>query len=126
MSFTEQQYQEACARLNRSCAKAPEVKAVDDAVEKEMDLQDQIRAFLRERRWAFVWSPMGGPTTTTPGLTDFVIAAPGGRTLWIETKSRTAKLRPEQIGFKMLLEAQGHEHHVVRSYREFCNIIARK
>ena len=126
MNFTEQQYQEACARLNRACAKAPEVVAIDDAVEKESDLQEQICKFLRERRWAFFWSPMHKASTAgIAGTVDFIIAAPNGRTLWVEAKSRLGKLRPEQIGFKMLLEAQGHEHHVVRSYREFCNIMAK-
>lgn len=120
--ISQQDYDMMRLRLGRANVKRADPVA-DDAVEKEADLQQQIRNFLVERRWAFVWSPMHSRTSTGIGVVDFVIAAPKGRTLWVEAKTRTSKLRPEQIGFKMLLEAQGHEHHVVRSYREFSEAI---
>lgn len=127
MPFSSEDLAMMQARLNRRFTKPPEVEAINDAVAKESDLQQQIRNFLYERRWAFFWSPMHKASSAgMSGITDFIVAAPNGRTLWVEAKSRTGKLRTEQLGFKMLLEANGHEHHVVRSYREFCEVVARQ
>lgn len=123
MPITNDQYQEMLARTERRCAKAKPIREIDDAVEKESELQQQIRGFLRDKRWPFVWSPMYLRTSTGIGTVDFIVAAPKGRTLWVEAKSKTGKLKPEQIGFQMLLEANGHEHYVVRSYREFLEAI---
>lgn len=127
MPISQQDYDMMKIRLGRAGSKPgfgkPADPVADDAVAREADLQEQIFKFLRERRWAFFWSPMHKASTATAGVTDFIVAAPKGRTLWLECKSKLGKLRPEQIGFKMLLEAQGHEHHVVRSYREFMEVV---
>lgn len=126
MPISSEDYAMMQARLNRRFEKAPEVEAINDAVEEEGNLQQQIVNFLNERQWYYVWSPMWARTSTKKGTPDFCIAAPKGRTLWIECKSKTGKSSTEQIGAGMMLKKEGHEHHVVRSYREFCEIVAAK
>lgn len=93
-----------------------------EAVELEGGLHEEIEAECRRRGWAYVHSRMDAPTTTARGVPDFVIAASQGRTLWIECKSRTGKQTPEQLGFALQCELQGHVVHVVRSLADFMEI----
>lgn len=96
-----------------------EIKTPLDAVELESPLQESIEAECRRRQWPFVRTQMNKATTFTfPGVPDFVIAASGGRVLWIECKSKTGKQTPEQRGFQMLLSRNGHVYSLIRSMRE--------
>jgi hypothetical protein len=66
---------------------------------------------------------MAARTHRTAGEPDFLILADGGRVLLIECKTRTGKLSPEQAALKHQAEKLGHRVHVVRSMKEFEEVI---
>ena len=88
-------------------------------VEREADLHAMIAAELKARRIYFVHSRMDKAATNGIGTTDFIIALPGGTTLWIEAKTAKGKLSREQSSVALLLNIARHHHFVVRSMPEF-------
>lgn len=96
---------------------------VDNGCERERDLHEQTVQELRNRRVYFVHSRMDKPATNGVGTPDFIVAMPNGKTLWLELKTATGKLSEEQQVAKHMLENSGHEHHVVRSYKQLLEIL---
>lgn len=91
--------------------------------EAEAELHDKIEAYCREHDLAYVHSRMDKASRVARGIADYVIFAPGGRTLIIELKSKTGKQTSEQRGFQMQIEKCGHAYHLLRSYPEFLNLL---
>lgn len=120
--ITPMQYAQMLSRTQRN----PSREAPGGAVALEAPLQDQIEAECRRRGWPFVRTRMDRKTTfTMEGIPDFVIAADGGKTLWVECKRKNAKQTVEQRGFQMMLERIGHGYHLVRSFSEFLDALRR-
>lgn len=119
MRLTLAEYLSHEARL-----KAPKTTPTGEGVEREADLHEQITRECRHRGWVIVHSRMDRRTTTAVGVTDFVIAADGGRTFWIEAKTRTGKLTREQQATIHWLQSLGHAASVVRSLEDFLNVTA--
>lgn len=94
-------------------------KAATDATASEAQLHREILDYCRARGWPVVHSRMDVPQTAGVGTPDFVVALPGGRTLWVEAKSKKGKLRPEQAAWMAALRAVEHEACVVRSMGDF-------
>ncbi len=101
----------------------PIAPAPSNAVAKESELHEDIKKECNKRLWFYSWSPMGAPSTQGVGVPDFIIGADGGRTFYIECKSKTGKLRPEQRETQAMLARNGHTMHVVRSLEEFLQIV---
>lgn len=112
----------AVARLGVHQDEPKKAKGCQGSGEQERSLHEAIMAYCRSRCWPVVHSRMDRPATCGVGTPDFVIAMPGGRTLWIEAKTRFGKLRPEQLAWMAALRHVGHEAHVVRSMEEFVAI----
>lgn len=93
------------------------------AAKSESDLHNEILTFCRARGWPVVHSRMDVPQTAGVGTPDFVIALPGGRTLWIEAKARGGKLRLEQRAWIAALHVVGHQARVVWSFSEFLDLV---
>lgn len=91
----------------------------------EGKLHEEIIKKLKALNWPYVHSRMDVPTTCQWGVTDFIIAAPMGKTLWVECKSKCAKVKPWQEGFGMSLLKQSHRWYVVRSMDEFNAVLER-
>lgn len=89
----------------------------------EAKLHEQIIAECRHRGFVIVHSRMDRRATVAVGTTDFVIAADGGRTFWIECKTATGKLTREQEGTLHWLRNLGHIAEVVRSLDGFMKLI---
>jgi len=89
----------------------------------EKDLHADIIAELKARRIYFSHSQMHKAHTNGIGTPDFIIAMPGGRTLWCEIKTAKGKLTREQSGVALLLKIANHEHYVVRSLNDFLEIL---
>jgi len=96
------------------------------AVSKEKQLHDEIEATLKFKRWYYVHSRFDCATTTRLGVPDFVIAAPGGITYWIECKAKGRKLTPDQNITRHILLALGHKFAVVFNHQEFLDAICDK
>jgi len=102
---------------------APMPEPPDDAVDKESELHEQIIQEVTRRGLWFVHSRMDRPTTTARGVPDFIIANKGGQTLYVEAKSKTAKLTPEQIGTLHHLNMLDHKTAVVYNIEQFLKLL---
>ena len=91
--------------------------------EREASLHEAIFDECRRRGWIALHGSMAERTCRTLGEPDFVILASGGRVIFVECKSRTGKLSPAQVALKFQAEKLGHTVHVVRSFKEFLELI---
>ena len=129
MGIPLHQYQEMLTRVSRNKVRGPisdvtlEDRVPSDAEPREGDLHEKIEAECRRRGWCYVHSRMDRRTTTACGVPDFVVYGDGGRMWTFEAKSRSGKLSTEQRGFMAMAERLGHRIHVVRSLREFLEIV---
>ena len=103
------------SRVQITTAKTIGFKGVD----READLHEDILEECRKNEWPVVHSRMDRPQTAAVGTPDFVIAMPGGETLWVEAKSAKGKLTMEQLAWMAALRKVGHRSGVVRSIEEF-------
>ena len=117
--ITQQQYREMEIRLRGVTREHVSQSATLD----ESDLQDRIVDYCRSKMWFVVFSGMHRRTSTPVGTPDFVIYADDGRVFTIETKSKTGKQTPEQLGVQLMLEKLGHKYHLVRSFDQFLEIV---
>lgn len=111
------------SRLNRNNLDPAGQRNLSTQVDRESKLQNDIIVWLKSQGWYYEWSPMCSASSLPAGSPDFRIAAPGGMTYWIECKTRTSKLRPEQAAVAHMLIHLGHKHAVVRSMEEFLNVV---
>jgi len=119
-TMTSQQLRDYEARMYGRIHKA-EVRA--DATNDESDLQDVIISESRKRGWWVDYSRMDLPTTRPKGAPDIYIFADRKRLFIVEAKSKTGKLRPEQLGVKLALEKLGHTVNVISSFSQFIELI---
>lgn len=94
-----------------------------EAAEVEGDLQEACISACRARGWFVVFSRMDLPTTLPLGTPDLIVAADNSRVFWVECKSASGKMRPAQLGVKLMLEKLGHTVHVVSSLEAFLKIV---
>lgn len=93
--------------------------------EHESDLHAEIEDYCKKMGWYYVHSRMDTATTTQLGVTDFIIAAPGGLTFWIEAKAKKNKPTPEQLGVGVFLKMLNHIHATVYSIHELLDVIGK-
>ena len=117
--ISAQQFQDMQARCSTKRGEAVPADAVSD----EGELHDQILSECRLRLWPCVHSRMDMPSTTAKGCPDFIVFADAGQVFAIECKTAKGKLTPEQLGWQMLLERNGHRYVVIRSFSEFLELI---
>lgn len=118
MPISTADYQAILARLNKN-----QIREVPEAVDDESDLQEQCINEVKRRGWFVVHSRMDLPTTTPLGTPDLIVFADNGVTYLFELKSKSGKLRPKQLGVKMMLEKLGHEVHVIYNFQSFFDAI---
>jgi len=85
------------------------------AVECESDLHDQIIDECDRRGWQYLHGAMSKRTHRTLGEPDFTVLASNGRVIFLECKSKTGKLSPDQAAFKAQASHNGHFVWMVRS-----------
>jgi hypothetical protein len=101
-------------------------KAASDACEKEIGhggLHEQIMEECRRRGWITLHGSTAHPTRRNEGEPDFIVIADGGRIFLIECKSKTGKLSIEQQQFAAHAAKLGTKVHLVRSLREFVELL---
>ena len=91
-------------------------------VEEESTLHDQILDECKKRGWLAFHGSMAHRTFRTPGEPDFIILA-NGRIFFVECKTRAGKLSIAQSAMIAHAAKLGHTIHVVRSFREFLEIV---
>lgn len=137
MRFTDQQYRDYLARMHgmrlakqhnaELCGEVectPETgRQIADRVMRELDLHNSILQVCKANGWIALRSSMAEATSRPPGEPDFCILASEGRVFWIECKSAKGKLSPAQLAFHAWAHKLGHKIHVVRSMREFQEIV---
>jgi len=100
----------------------PNPDATEDGAEAK--LHAQILEECRRRGWRHFHGSTAHRTHRTPGEPDFVIAADGGRTFYVEAKTRRTKPTTDQLAIHAHLRKLGHRIAVVRSFTDFLNVLA--
>jgi predicted type IV restriction endonuclease len=118
MSFSQADYLAMLARTNRE-------RVVDSANQetREADLHDKIEDYCTSKGWMTCHSRMDRPTTTQLGIPDFIVAADGGITYWIEAKRKGSKPTPNQLARIAWAKKLGHRAAIVWSFEEFLDVI---
>lgn len=122
MGFSEHDFQKFVSRgLVAS-------KAASDAVTKEVGhggLHDAIERWCNDQwpKVKYVHSRTDQSSSTANGVPDFILFLNGGRVLCVECKTRTGKLTPEQAAWSFEMTRLGHTVHIVRSMREFLELV---
>jgi VRR-NUC domain len=86
---------------------------------EESGIHDDIADYCKSRGWLAFHGSMAHRARRTLGEPDFVIARHDGVTLYVEVKTKTGKLSPEQQAIGHALTALGQRWAVVRSLEEF-------
>jgi hypothetical protein len=97
-------------------------ESVEDLPESK--LQAQIEKWCKDNGFPYYHDYSRGKNK--PGFPDIIIALPGGWALWLELKSKTGRLSKEQEQWRLKLMALGHEHYVIKSYRQFLEVVRDK
>lgn len=113
------QYAAMAARLERA---NPKSNLFSQGVANESELHNQILDACKQRGWYVIHSRMDRPSTNGVGAPDFVVVT-NASVVFIECKSKTGKLRPEQQAVAKWLETLGKKLHVVRSIQEFHEVV---
>ena len=106
-------------------AKSIHAEITGQPVDRERDLHDAIEADLKNRRFYYVHSRMDKASTQKAGVTDFIIAAPDGVTIWIEAKKKGNKLSKEQSITRHILLGLNHHYATVYNFEEYTETIKR-
>lgn len=97
-----------------------------EGVEMESELQSSIRQFCASNGWICLVGSMAHRTRRVRGEQDITLLADCGRVFFIECKSKTGKLRPEQLQMAAWANKLGHTIHVVRSMGDFFSVVGLK
>lgn len=96
----------------------------NEAVKSESDLHDRIMQECRRRQWIALHGRMDYATGRTKGEPDFIIIADGA-VYFIECKTKTGKLSPDQQAIAHQASRLGHTIHLVRSFQQFLDLVNR-
>ena len=112
------------ARMNTPAVRRGVAVEPPDAVEYEIaGLHVPIMAECKRRGWRYVHSNPSKPATIGEGVCDFIIYADKGRIFHIECKSKTGKLKTEQVIFIAWLSRLAHRVYVITAMSEFFSIV---
>jgi len=111
------------AKLDKNSLREP--PAADDAVSEEIPLHYEIIKWCRAQypQVPYIHARTDKRSGIAKGACDFTIFWKG-KALCLELKSRTGKLSPDQVVWKLLMERQGFPVVCVRSLTEFLALVA--
>jgi hypothetical protein len=125
MTISEHEFHQMSQRVARARGKMSE-EGPDTAREgcaDEKTLHQEILNECRRRGWIAIHARMNRPTTIACGVPDFLILADRGRLFLVEAKSKSGKLRSEQLAFIAWATKLSHTVHIVRSCPEFLALL---
>jgi len=109
------QYNQMLARTGRHTPRSGDENEIGHG-----GIHEQIMDYCRSKGWLYVHSRTDQKSTCPCGTPDFVIAANGGVTFWIEVKRKGSKPTTEQLGKILMLQTcLGHKAAIVYSFEEF-------
>jgi hypothetical protein len=123
-SFTRSDYEAFLARraASRPLIKQDSVKPSPGGTRGEASeerLRAQVIEYCRQKEWLVFSGTTAHRTGRTVGEPDLTIAADHGVVYFVELKSSTGKLRPEQSAAACWLQRLGHAWMLIRSLQEF-------
>ena len=126
--WSEKEFEEYQAKRDRL---APLPRYSDLAGADEADEGPESKLQGKIVKWAKEWGrpiqsnrqTRGARTLLTPGWPDITLILPGGRTLFIELKTKKGRMTDEQKQMRLMFMALGHEIHEIRSYRAFISLV---
>jgi len=133
--MTRQEFEAHQARIATLLNPSEKMDKSSDADIRESDLHADILNECKRRGWIAFHGSMAHSTFRTPGEPDFVILADAAlpftsdpakpRIFLIEVKTRVGKLSPDQLAIHAWAAKLGHTVHVVRSFAEFLEVVAK-
>jgi len=120
LRWTPEQLSDYLAR--RGQTETPELLAAGPADDgPEWQLQDQVESWCKQNGF-YVFHDRSRRKNVR-GTPDLIIAMPKGRTLWVELKTKTGRLAPEQRRVGELLRACGHQWATIKSFDQFLRLV---
>jgi hypothetical protein len=116
--FTEEQYRALLAKGFKNPHKPGEA-----SFSSERELQQAILADAKQKGWIAFYNRMDRKSTSVVGTPDITLAMAGGRTLFLECKSRGGKVSTEQAATIAWLRKLAHRVEVVSSFQEYLEAI---
>lgn len=127
MRWTEDQLSEHLAKMRKInshhlCTVGKEEIHAEPEDLAEAKLQNRIETHCREKGLYCFHDRSRG--RNNPGHPDLVVSLPGGRTVWVELKSKHGRLSEDQKRVRLMLLRNGAEWHEVRSFKHWLEIVA--
>lgn len=124
MPIQPYQYQAMRERTERNRGRYPLNHTAADVQDEISELHGPILNWCRTQQPTvpYAYSNPTKRTRGTPGCPDFIIGYKG-RTYWIECKSATGELRPDQAAFIRMLADQGIIAAVVTNMEQFYELV---
>lgn len=122
MSINSIQFAQMLARVEQNSRR---MALSDEPVTKESDLHQDIIDLCKRRGWFYVRSRMDRRTTQAIGVPDFIVAADGGKTIWIECKAKGNKPSSEQLATITFLKAKGHAAAICYNMADVMELVAK-
>lgn len=91
--------------------------------DEESELHKDILEYCKANRWIALHGAMYKHTSRNLGEWDFTILLDSGRVRFIEAKTAKGKLSTEQLGMQKWASMLGHTIYVVRSFKEFLEVV---
>jgi hypothetical protein len=124
-NITEFQFEQMQARLGRPATIAERPATIaGQPLEKKLHRDIIDHCDKQWPRWKYIHSRTDKPTRNEPGVPDFVIALPQGRTLYVEAKRPGQKPSLAQLGWHAEMAKLGHTVYVVHDLKEFLSVLS--
>ena len=115
--FSQLEYEAFLAR--RAASRQPDSVGGTHGEQRESKVRAEVIEYCRTQGWLVFSGTTAHATGRTVGEPDLTIAASGGIVFFVELKSASGKLRPEQAAVATWLNKLGHKWLLIRSVREF-------
>lgn len=123
MRMTEQDVLTHQAKLEASRRAKAGLSDPNEGFDRESELRCAISDFCKAKGWICFAGATNKRTGRVLGEPDMHIMAECGKMFHVELKSKTGKVRLEQLQMMAWAQKLGHTIHIVRSLEEFFTIV---
>ena len=126
MRMTPEEYDRIIVQQQKKM-EAPQKKGAEYAADPGLEsvLSRKIRGYAKDHGYPSLILPQTPlvKKIIPKGWPDGVMALPKGRVIFLELKNKDGSLKEDQVKYQLKLMALGHEWYVVRSFRQFLDIV---